>query len=175
MNELALGALVMSHIPALVMMLVGFCLLVVEMYVPGFGLPGISGTILMIVGIAAMQPTPLQALILVLISVVLLSIAFSIALHSLSKGRLSRSKLVLNEAINQKKEASEDEDMSYFIGRCGKTHTALRPAGIAEFDGVKLNVVSDGDFIADHRFVRVERVEGNRIVVRETDAGGNPL
>ena len=45
--------------------------------------------------------------------------------------------------------------------------TALRPAGIAEFDGVKLNVVSDGDFVAAQRPIRVERVEGNRIVVRE--------
>lgn len=173
MNELALGALLLSHIPALVMMLVGFCLLVVEMYVPGFGLPGISGTVLMIVGIAAMKPSPLQSLILVLICVILLSIAFSIAIHSISKGRLSRSKLVLNEALNQKKEATEGEDLTYFVGKYGKTHTALRPAGIAEFDGVKLNVVSDGDFISYHRFVRVERVEGNRIVVRETDENGH--
>ena len=46
---------------------------------------------------------------------------------------------------------------------------------VAEFDGVKLNVVSDGDFVSNHRHVRVERVEGNRIVVRETDASGNPV
>lgn len=173
MNEF--GALLAGHIPALVMMLVGYCLLVLEMYIPGFGLPGVSGTVLMILGIVIMKPTPLQALILVLISVILLGIAFSIALHSISKGRLSRSKLVLNEALNRKKEGAGAEDMSYFVGRCGKTHTALRPAGIAEFDGVKLNVVSDGDFIADHRFVRVERVEGNRIVVRETRENGELL
>ena len=165
----------LAHPVALAALVLGYVLLVFEFCIPGFGVPGIMGSILAVLGIITMQPTPLQALILVLISVVLLSIAFSIALHSLSKGRLSRSKLVLNEAINQKKEASEGEDMSYFIGRCGKTHTALRPAGIAEFDGVKLNVVSDGDFIAGRRFVRVERVEGNRIVVRETDENGNLL
>ena len=172
MNEL--GALVLAHIPALVMMLVGFALLVVEMYIPGFGLPGISGAFLMIVGIAVMEPTPLQALILVLISVLLLSIAFSIAMHSISKGRLSRSKLVLNEALNRR-ESTTGEDMSYFIGKTGQTRTTLRPAGIAEFDGVKLNVVSDGDYIGAQRWVRVERVEGNRIVVRETDSEGNLL
>ena len=47
------------------------------------------------------------------------------------------------------------------------THTALRPAGIGEFDGVKLNVVSDGEFIAMDKPIRVQSVEGNRIVVRE--------
>ena len=128
----------------------------------------------MIGGIALMGPTPLQALILILISVILLSIAFSLAMHSISKGRLSRSKLVLNEALNQK-ESTAAEDISYFIGKIGQTRTALRPAGIAEFDGVKLNVVSDGDFVSNQKYVRVERVEGNRIVVRETNAEGRPL
>jgi len=33
---------------------------------------------------------------------------------------------------------------------------------------VKLNVVSDGDFVNAQRTVCVERVEGNRIVVRES-------
>lgn len=172
MNEL--GALVMGNIPALIMMIAGFALLVVEMYIPGFGLAGISGTALMVIGIVVMKPSPLQALILILISVILLSIAFSLAMHSISKGRLSRSKLVLNEALNQKTNA-EAEDLSYFIGKVGQTRTALRPAGIAEFDGVKLNVVSDGDFVNNQRYVRVERVEGNRIVVRESSSEGQLL
>lgn len=164
MNEM--GAMIATHIPALVMLIVGYVLLVVEMYVPGFGLPGVSGIILMTIGVIAMQPTPLQALILVLICVLLLGIAFSVAMHSISRGRLSRSRLVLNEALGEKKENPEEE-MRYFIGKTGTTHTALRPAGIAEFDGVKLNVVSDGDFVGAQRTIRVERVEGNRIVVRE--------
>ena len=69
MNEL--GALVASHIPALVMLIVGYALLVVEMYVPGFGLPGISGIVLLTVGMIAMEPSPLQALVLVLIRAVM--------------------------------------------------------------------------------------------------------
>ena len=159
-----LGALVLAHIPALVMMIVGFGLMVVEMYVPGFGLPGISGILLMLGGIFLMHPTPLQALILIVILVLLLGIAFSIAMRSISKGRLSRSKLILNEELNS---GSDEQDLTYFIGKTGVTHTALRPAGIVEFDGVKLNVVSDGDFVAANRKVVVLRVEGNRIVVRE--------
>lgn len=170
MNEL--GALVLAHIPALVMMIAGFVLMVVEMYVPGFGLPGISGIVLMVGGIVVMQPNPLQALILVLISVILLSIAFSIAMHSISKGRLSRSNLILKAVLGHD-QSEEEQDMTYFVGRVGQSRTALRPAGIAEFDGVKLNVVSDGDFVDTQCFVRVQRVDGNRIVVRECDAEGN--
>lgn len=172
MNEL--GLLILAHIPALIMMIAGFVLLIIEMYIPGFGLAGISGTLLMVGGIFLMEPTPLQALLLVLFSVILLGIAFSLAIHSISKGRLSHSKLVLSDALNQH-EDSDGEDLSYFVGKVGQTRTALRPAGIAEFDGVKLNVVSDGDFVDTQRFVRVERAEGNRIVVRESDPEGHPL
>lgn len=164
MNEM--GVMIATHIPALVMMIIGYALLVVEMYVPGFGLPGISGIVLMTIGIIAMEPTPLQVLLLVLISVLLLGLAFSVAMRSISKGRISRSNLVLKDVINDSRESAE-ADMNYFVGKTGQTHTALRPAGIAEFDGVKLNVVSDGDFVGANRPVRVERVEGNRIVVRE--------
>ena len=52
-----------------------------------------------------------------------------------------------------------------FIGKTGTAHTPLRPAGIAELDGVRLSVVSDGDFIKAGTPVRVDRVEGKRIVV----------
>ena len=161
-----LGALVLAHIPALLMMITGFMLLVIEMYIPGFGIAGITGTALMVVGIVIMEPSPLQALILALICVILLGIAFSIAIHSISKGRLSRSKLVLNAALNRE-ETNESEDLSYFVGRVGKTHTALRPAGIAEFDGVRLSVITEGNFVERGTAVRVERVSGNRIVVAQ--------
>ena len=61
--------------------------------------------------------------------------------------------------------AAENNDLNYFIGKKGVTHTALRPAGIGEFDGVKLNVVSNGEFIEPGEKVRVTRVDGNKILV----------
>lgn len=169
-----LGLLAMAHLPALLLMLVGFVLLSIEMYIPGFGLPGISGAVLLVIGIVLMKPSPMQGLLLVLIFLLLLGIVFITALRSFSRGRLSRSRLVLNEAVNAKGPA-ENESLHRFVGSIGRTHTALRPAGIGEFDGVKLNVVSDGDFIGKQRTIRVERVEGNRVVVRETDHEGRPV
>lgn len=160
------GKLLSEHIPALVMMLAGYGLLIFEMYIPGFGVAGISGALLLGGGILLMQPTALQALILVLISVVVLGIALSIAMHSIARGRLSRSRLVLNEVLGSAGQG-EKSDLEYFVGMTGTTHTALRPAGIVELDGVRLNVVSDGDFIRQGAKVRVDRIEGTRIVVKE--------
>lgn len=165
MSEFALS--ILQNIPAVIMLVIGFALVVFEMYIPGFGAPGIIGIILLVVGVVATNPTPLQALVLALIIVVLLCIAFSICIRTVSKGRLNKTPLVLTDVATGSSKDEKEDDLGYFVGRTGETHTLLRPAGIAEFDGVKLNVVSDGDFIDAGRQVRVERVEGNRIVVRE--------
>ena len=164
-----LGTLLTSNIPVMVMMLVGVGLLVFEMYVPGFGAPGISGIALLVLSFVLLKPPLAQGLILFAILAAILCVALSVCLYSASKGRLSKSKLVLNDVAVSAK-AAENNDLNYFIGREGVTHTALRPAGIGEFDGVKLNVVSDGEFIAKDRPIRVQSVEGNRIVVCELRA-----
>ena len=164
-----LGSLIAGNVPVMMLLLVGVGLLVFEMYVPGFGVPGISGIALLALGFFLLKPTLGQGLVLFAVLAAILCIALSICLYSASKGRLSKSKLVLNDvAVAQ--DAAEHNDLNYFIGREGVTHTALRPAGIGEFDGVKLNVVSDGEFIGKDKPIRVLSVEGNRIVVAELKA-----
>lgn len=153
-----------SYLPAIILLVLGFALVLLEMYLPGFGAPGILGCILLIAGVIAARPTPLQALIMAVVIIILLCIALSIFIHSASKGRLSNSRLVLKEVATR---PENENELRYFIGKTGTTTTPLRPAGIAEFDGVKLNVVSEGEFVEAQRPVTVERVESNRIVVRE--------
>ena len=156
----------LAYLPAIVLLILGFALVVLEMYLPGFGAPGILGFILLVAGVIAMKPTPLQALLICVIIIILLCIALSIFIHSASKGRLANSKLVLKEVATR---PESENELKYFVGKTGTAETPLRPAGIAVFDGVKLNVVSEGAFVEASRPVTVERVEGNRIVVREAE------
>lgn len=162
----ALSQFILENLPAILCLIFGFALVVVEMFVPGFGLPGISGIILLVVGVALKAGSPLEALIIAAAIILLLCVALSISLRSAAKGRLSRSSLVLGDVLKGSASEVTEVDLKFFIGHEGVTQCVLRPAGIAEFDGVKLNVVSDGEFIESGVPVRVERVEGNRIVVR---------
>jgi len=57
------------------------------------------------------------------------------------------------------------EDYTEFLGKSGTATTLLRPSGTAEIDGVKLAVVSEGEFIPAGTSVQVILVQGNRIVV----------
>ncbi|MDD2497965.1 MAG: NfeD family protein, partial [Desulfitobacteriaceae bacterium] len=47
------------------------------------------------------------------------------------------------------------------------TVTPLRPAGTAEIEGDRIDVVTEGGFIPREAQVKVVKVEGTRIVVRE--------
>ena len=42
----------------------------------------------------------------------------------------------------------------------------MRPAGIADIDGTRVDVVSDSEHIDAGEIFRVARVDGNRFVVR---------
>ena len=156
------------NLPLLVCFLLGIGLLVLEAFMPGFGLPGISGIVMEIVAIALtwVNHGPVAALGLTIIVLSLIAIAISMSLRSATKGRLSRSKIILKERESNEAGYRSAEDMQVFLGKEGETTTVCRPTGMAEFDGVKLNVVSDGEFLPAGTRVRIVQVEGSRIVVR---------
>ena len=156
------------NLPLLVCFVVGIGLLVLEAFMPGFGLPGISGIVMEIVAIVLTWVThgPVAALGLTIIVLSLIAIAISMSLRSATKGRLSRSKIILKERESNEAGYRSAEDMQVFLGKEGETTTVCRPTGMAEFDGVKLNVVSEGEFIPVGTRVRIVLVEGSRIVVR---------
>lgn len=139
----------------------GLILVVFEMFHPGFGAPGITGTIFLFVGVILTAKTFAQAVVMILIILALLVIAMLVAYRSLTKGRLSRT-IVLKD-----KEAgfAATENMQEMLQKRGVTLTALRPAGTAVFDGARLDVVTQGEFIPKGSTVDVIKISGRRIVV----------
>ena len=61
--------------------------------------------------------------------------------------------------------SAPDSDLRW-LGKKGQASSPLRPAGIAEIEGERVDVVSDGELIDAGQRVEVTRVDGNRIVVR---------
>ncbi len=62
-----------------------------------------------------------------------------------------------------------DPELKKLLGKSGRTLSMCRPSGTAEFDGESYNVVTKGLPILPDRPVRVVAVEGNRVVVRESE------
>jgi membrane-bound ClpP family serine protease len=162
-----IGALFVGYnwIPIL-FLIAGIVFIVIEMLQPGFGAPGIIGIVLLLLGIVLYARSLLEALIMIIILLAILGVALTLILQSASKGRLARS-LVLNDTLDNNVSYPAIDDMSYFLGSEGETITPLRPSGVADFSGVKLDVVSDGEYIPKNTTVIITKIEGNRIIVRQ--------
>lgn len=106
------------------------------------------------------------ALGMTLIILSIIAIAVSMSLRSATKGKLSKSKIILHDVESNEAGYRSTEDLDIFLGREGLTTTVLRPTGMADFDGVRLNVMSEGEFIPAGMKVQIVRVEGSRILVR---------
>ena len=148
---------------AAVALLLGIALVVLEMFIPGFGLPGISGLILIGIGIYLQAQTITEALLLLVAVVAVLGIALFIMLLVTKSRGFSKSPIVLSTSIHPESQS----DLAYLVGKEGKVLTPLRPAGTADFDGVRLDVVAEAAFVPAESTVRIIKAEGNRIVVRQ--------
>ena len=150
---------------ALIIFIAGILLIAAEMFFPGFGIAGGIGILLLFVGVIMTAKTVAQGFIMGAVILVILAVLLAILLRSASKGRLSRS-IVLRDRTDAASGFSGTEDMHALVGRKGSALTVLRPAGIADIDGVRLDVVTQGEFLNSGAAVEVVEVEGNRIVVR---------
>ena len=144
--------------------IVGSGLVILEAFIPGFGVAGISGAVLEMVALWCTWRlhgvgTALIGLVAVL---VLIGLAIFLSYRSAMKGRLSKSPLVLKATEKTAKAA----DTAEWAGKSGVAVTALRPMGEAEIAGTRLNVTSAGEFIAKGTEVTVTGTENGKLTVR---------
>jgi len=145
---------------------VGLLLMVYEMFTPGMGFPAIFGAILLLASVVLRADSIQTAAITLLLILIPLIIAMITFFRSLSKGVLSRSPIVLKESIEAESTSLGNADMKELIGKEGVSLTPLRPSGMADFGGLRLDVASSGEFISQGARVRIDRVEGLRVLVR---------
>jgi len=83
---------------------------------------------------------------------------------------LGNSSLALTRELSKNDGVvSQKKDLEKYIGAKGTSVTVLRPAGIAEIDAQRLDVVTDAEYIDAETPVIVTGVTGNRIVVEKSN------
>ena len=157
-----------ANLPIIICFVVGIGLLILEAFMPGFGAPGITGVILEVITLVMtwFEHGPVATLAMLLIVLLVLAIAISTSLRSITKGRLSKSSLVHSETESNEDGYRSIEDLAVFMDKEGIATSVLRPTGIADFVGVRLNVSSEGDYIPAGTKVRIIKVEGAKILVK---------
>jgi membrane-bound serine protease (ClpP class) len=156
----------------------GIVLLALEVFVtPGFGVLGmlgigalIAGFGLSLVGAGATWEVILLAAVRVVVSL-LLAIGAAVVLLRLLPRAAFGQRLILHDELPATEGFTSPpaRDLSW-LGKRGIATSALRPAGVAELGGERVDVVSDGEFIEAGEPIEVTRVDGNRIVVRRPHA-----
>ena len=157
-----------ANLPIIICFVVGIGLLILEAFMPGFGAPGITGVVLEVITLVMtwFEHGPVATLAMLLIVLLVLAIAISTSLRSITSGRLSKSSIVHSATESNEEGYRSTQDLSVFMEKVGVASTVLRPTGIADFEGVRLNVSSEGDYIPAGTQVRIVKVEGAKILVR---------
>ena len=152
-----------------ILLVLGLLLLVAEMFMPGFGIAGGTGIVLIAIGIILTARTPLEAFIMFLVLVLLVTGVILLLLRSAKKGQIAR-KLILHQSATKEKGFVAAKDHSQLVGQTGVSVTPLRPAGIGLFGESRLDVVTEGGFVDKGVPIQIIQVHGNRIVVIPTEA-----
>jgi len=165
----------------LLLALGGAVLVALELLViPGFGVAGILGILALLAALvlSMLGPGDTPQFIMMtaarvvgaMLFAVLASLALLRYLPRLPFGR----QLVLQTGLDAAQGyASAPEGDRRWLGKRGRASSPLHPAGIAEIDGERVDVVSDGELIDAGELINVIRVDGNRIVVHRTTPATN--
>ena len=159
-------------IPA-VLLILGTIFIIVEIFQPGFGFFGIAGLLLVFAGMAVRLfmskrgSLVVQFFVMLICVTVAVCIALVIMLHSLKKGKLSRTGLIQKTTAVSEGITGGTEDFTQLIGKIGKAESVLRPSGNAMIDGKLYSVVSQSALIENGRDIEVIAVEGAKITVKE--------
>jgi len=158
---------------AAIAFVVGIGLLILEIFViPGFGIAGISGIVLILGSVVFIFGSSYDASVAML----WLSISFIATLglglllfYTLPKTS-TMQKFILSTAENKELGYSaHSNDSVEYVGKSGKALTSLRPVGAAIIDGKRLDVITQGELIEKNTPIEVIRVEGNKVFVKSQE------
>ena len=144
----------LASIINIVLFIVGLVLIALESFViPGCGIAGISGIIMVIISLfLALTGTSLPYIDSSIISIALFQLSVSLVgalllifiLAKFLPKTIIFNRLVLSEAEKTNKGFVSADKISKIIGRKGVALTLLRPAGIAEIEGKRIDVITEG-------------------------------
>ena len=166
----------------------GLLFLLAEIFlIPGFGIAGISGVLLMAIAVvlanqdyAALDGFSWRSVTdsfwsfltagVGLVIVVVAFICYTGRIPVLERFTGAPLEPVATESAGVLMGGSEVALAPLEVGLCGMAISPLRPSGKIMVGERAVDVVTEGDFVDSGRQVRILKIEGNRVVVRVMDA-----
>lgn len=143
----------------------GAILIAVDFFLPGFVLATI-GVLFMVVAtvICGLNHSLTTTLALFCAEILVAGLAGWLSIKYFPRTRVGQ-RMILHETL-QAAHTSPGAN-TQLVGREGVAQTVLRPGGIGQIDGKRLDVVAESDMIERGSPIKVVAVEGSRILVRK--------
>src|SRR5690606_17865023 len=155
----------LAGMESIILFVVGIVLILLEFVLPGgiIGLIGLgavltsffmAGSSVWLIGTSL-----LIALVATIVVSIILIKVFGKKLHAFKK-------IILFDSTNTESGYVSNKNREDLLGKQGIAFTTLRPSGTAIINGERLDVVTEGNYIAKDSKIEVVKTEGSRIVVR---------
>ena len=145
-----------------ILIALGFMGIVLEFFVPGMVLGAIGGFLMLLAVVAAFIDGPVTGVWTLVVAAVSSGVAVLMGMKILPETPVTlRQTHGPDEGF-----VSGPEGLAKLVGKQGWSVTPLRPAGLVEIEGKKIDVVTEGEMIGPGTPVEVLRVEGSRVIVR---------
>ena len=170
----------------LLLILGGILLFAAEVFlIPGFGVAGVLG--LAAIGFAVVRVFQDDAVVVLGWSALFGGVLLGLLIWMLPRSRVAsvlRLTTRLSSGSTVQDQTPDGQPLepappsSRYRGEIGVALSDLRPAGVARFDDVRVDVVTEGDYIDVGSAIEVLRAEGSRVVVRRAaepeESAGSP-
>ena len=149
----------------IIVLVIGFVLIGVELVVPGFGVPGIAGIICLVAGIFMVTDSLEEGILVTVVVIVVLGILMAVIM-GLMHHRKFGSPIILDDEVRAEDAYLESSDLNYLLDKEGIATTDLRPAGKGDFDGIELDITSEGPYVEKGSRIVISRLSANRLIVK---------
>lgn len=146
--------------------IVGIIFLFLEIFIPG-GILGALGIVMLAVGIFLTVDSVLYAVLYIAGMLLVIGILVIISFRFPRTRKFWQRFSLSTRQTKEEGYVAPEPNYEHFLGKKGVALSQLRPAGVADIEGERLDVVTEGSFIAQGTWIKVVDVEGTRIVVRE--------
>jgi membrane-bound serine protease (ClpP class) len=156
---------------ALLLLIMGFGLAVLEVFFPSGGILGFL-SFCSIVGavIFGFKSGTGMGVGVLATAIVGVPTTIILALQWLPDTAVGR-KIILHAPTSDEVLPEDERNLKALVGKAGKAKSEMLPAGAVRIEGRTIDCVSEGMAIQPGQWVRVIEVRGNRVVVRPVEEG----
>ncbi|WP_179884945.1 nodulation protein NfeD [Bacillus sp. AFS015802] len=150
----------------IILFVIGIILVVAEFFLPG-GIAGGLGIGAILASIMLAGGDMMQMGISLLIALLIAVATMIIFVKVFGKKMKFFNKIILKDSTSTESGYVSNANRLDLIGKEGVTKTPLRPSGTVIVDDERIDAVTEGGFIKANERIKIVKVEGSRIVVRD--------